>query len=381
MAHLNGLMLIDAPASALNNAGSVPGERTDHKVAVKFIRARSGAYPYVSAQSFRYWLRSTLEQAGLNWQPAPIYRESKVAYTDGNPILYWDDDLFGYMRAPSRRVEAVEAREADASQADLTTVDGTITRVSPFKVSTLVSLGPVTPTEDFGVMSRHDGDPVPHEHQFYRTTLKGLFGLDLRSAGTFWHRAKSGYRNLDEYRKNQAEERNLEEFDNGRAYRLPKAQRIERIRTLLQGMALLDGGAKQTLHYTNVAPSFAICAVTKGGNNPFGHVVRPDSRGEPQLNVEALDEVMDVFSDQLLSPLYVGWVKGFMDGQRQAVVSNLRRRNGHDNAEGDEHEERQEAENNPNTLDIQNCFVDHPRRMFERIAQDFAESFNAGWLD
>ena len=31
-------------------------------------------------------------------------------------------------------------------------------------------------------MSRHEGDPVPFEHQFYRTTLKGLFSLDLHSS-------------------------------------------------------------------------------------------------------------------------------------------------------------------------------------------------------
>jgi CRISPR-associated protein Cst2 len=346
-------MLIDAPASALNNAGSVPGDRTDNKVAVKYIRTRSGAYPYVSAQAFRYWLRNTLEQSDLNWQTAPIYRESKVAYTDANPIVYWDDDLFGYMRAPSKKVEAVEAREGDESQKQFTEVEGTITRVSPFKVSTLVSIAPFTPVDDFGVMSRHDGDPVPHEHQFYRTTLKGLFGLDLRSAGTFWHRAKTGYRNLDEPRSRQARERNLDEYDNGRAYRLPIEERVERIRTLLQGMALLDGGAKQTLHYTNVAPSLVVCAVTRGGNNPFGHVVAADSRGEPQVNAEALDEALDVFSDQLLSPVYVGWVKGFMDRQRADVEAKVAQRG----------------------------IVDHPRRIFERIADDFARSENAGWLD
>lgn len=354
MAHLNGLLLIDAPASALNNAGSVPGERTDNKVAVKHIRTKGGAYPYVSAQAFRYWLRNTLEQAAMGWQAAPIYRENKIAYTDANPINYWDDDLFGYMRAPSKKVEAVEAREGDESQKEFTEVEGTITRVSPFKVSTLVSLGPVNMTEDFGVMSRHDGNPVPHEHQFYRTTLKGLYGLDLRSTGTFWHRAKTGYRNLDEIRKNQAIEQNLDEFDNGRAYRLSKDERIKRVNTLLQGMAMLDGGAKQTLHYTNVAPSFTICAVTKGGNNPFAHVVRADSRGEPQINVEALVEVLDVFSDQILSPVYVGWVKGFMDDQRESVKGGLPE---------------------------QDLVMEHPRRIFERIAKDFTEDANSNWLD
>ena len=226
MAHLNGLLLVDAPASALNNAGEIPGERVDNKTAVKFIRTRGGAYPYVSAQAFRYWLRTSLEESDLGWQSAPVYRERKVGYTDANPILYWDDDLFGYMRVPSKDPEAVEAREADASQADFTPVekDKNVSRVSPLKVSTLVSLSPVTPTDDYGVMARQEGPPVPYEHQFYKTTLKGIIGLDLRSAGTFYHREKAGYKNLDTHRKQQAQERSLEPFDNDRAYRLPSAQ-------------------------------------------------------------------------------------------------------------------------------------------------------------
>lgn len=60
-------------------------------VEVKHIRTRAGAYPYVSAQAFRYWLRSTLERnPDLGWTAAPIYRGEKVAYTDANPIRWHD---------------------------------------------------------------------------------------------------------------------------------------------------------------------------------------------------------------------------------------------------------------------------------------------------
>jgi CRISPR-associated protein Cst2 len=178
--------------------------------------------------------------------------------------------------------------------------------------------------------------------------------LDLRSAGTFYHREKAGYKNLDTHRKQQAQERSLEPFDNDRAYRLPRYERMERIQTLLRGMALIDGGAKQALHYTNVVPSFVVCAVMKGGNNPFGHIVNPNSRGEPRVNVEALSEALEVFSDQFLSPLYVGWVRGFMDDQREGVENSLTERD---------------------------YVLGHPRRVFERIAEDFASAENAGWLD
>ena len=353
MAHLNGVLLIDAPASALNNARSIRGERAEIKAIVKTIRTKEGAYPYVSAQAFRYWLRSTLEQAGLGWKAAPIYREKKVAYTDANPILWWDDDLFGYARLSSKQPDAVELRQADETHSSLTPVEGEVTRISPFKMSPLVSVAQFSPTDDFGVMSRQEGHPVLHEHQFYRTTLKGLFGLDVYSTGTFWHRQKTGYRNLDDHRKQQAEEHGLDKFDNDRAYRLSKEKRVERMRALLQGMALLDGGANQALHYTNVAPSFVLCAVTKGGNNPFGLVVGANQRGEPQVNIEALEEALDVFSDQLLSPLYVGWIRGFMDDQRADIEEKIGQRG----------------------------VVDHPRRIFERIADDFANSENSGWLE
>src|SRR5262245_48790332 len=109
MAFVAGLLLIDAPASALNNSNDkIPGARTDNSVATKFIRTRAGeTFPYVSAQAFRYWLRTGLEEMpNTGWQPSPIFRETKVAYTDANPIRYWDDDLFGYMRAQGGKAAA-----------------------------------------------------------------------------------------------------------------------------------------------------------------------------------------------------------------------------------------------------------------------------------
>jgi CRISPR-associated protein Cst2 len=317
MSFITGLLLIDAPASALNNLGSIPGARTDNTVGVKVIRTKEGAYPYVSAQAFRYWLRETLAHNAA-WQAAPIYREKKVAYTDANPLKYWDDDLFGYMRAPSKKTDAKEARDADTSRQDETPTTDTITRVSPLRVSTLVSIAPANPTEDFGVMSRHDGDPVPHEHQFYRTTLRGLFSLDLNAAGTFSYRQKTGFRNLDETRQEEAEKNGLEHLEAEKAYRLRVDQRLERITMLLDGLAQLEGGAKQTIHYTDVAPPLVIMAVTKGGNHIFGHSVGANNKHLPVVKTAALAEALSVFTDEILSDVYVGWTQGYLDEERAA---------------------------------------------------------------
>jgi CRISPR-associated protein Cst2 len=352
MSFITGLLLIDAPASALNNLGNIPGERTDNVVGVKMIRAKDGAYPYVSAQAFRYWLRTTLENSGIGWKSAPIYREEKIAYTDANPIEYWDDDLFGYMRAPSKKESAKVARAADESRITETPTTDTITRISPFRVSTLVSIAPVNITDDFGVMARQEGFPVPHEHQFYHTTLKGLFSLNLRASGTFLYRQKAGFRNLDDERIKRAEDMKLEHLTEEKAYRLSKTSRIERISALLEGMAKLEGGAKQTLHYTDVAPALVIFAVTKGGNHIFGHVIGANGKGLPEVKISAFEEALTVFKDEILSPVYVGWVKGYLDEERGKFETFAKDKN---------------------------IVISHPREAYQALIQNLKK--NETWLD
>jgi len=357
MAFVTGLFLIDAPASALNNLGNVQGRFFDNVAGVKVIRTREGTYPYVSAQAFRYWLRTTLEQAGLGWQAAPIWREEKVAYTDANPLRYWDDDLFGYMRAPSKRAAAVEQREADQSRAAETPTTDAVTRVSPFRVSTLVSVAPVNIVEDWESMSRHEGDPVPYSSQFYRATLKGLFSLDLHACGTFWYRQKTGFRNLDDVRIEEAKKAGLAEVKGEKAYRLPFQERLQRITTLFEGMAMLEGGAKQALHYTDVAPALVVLAVTKGGNHIFGHIIGANSRGLPELKIEALREALMVFEGEILSDVYVGWARGYLD------------------------EERAKLEEFAQTEGGRCVKISHPREAFKAFITALKQPTQAHWLD
>ena len=216
MAFLSGFLLIDAPASALNNARDALDAQYDNEVGVKLIQvSRNERYPYVSAQAFRYWLRDTLSQ-NAEWREhtAPVFREAKVAYTDANPMKYWDDDLFGYMRAEGKKTSAADGRKADAGREKATETKQSITRTSPFRVGTLVSLAPINIVKDFGTMSRsgpnmQDGDPVPHSHQFYRAVFKGQLSLDLGRAGLFTYTSKAGNQNLDEVRRELAEQGRL----------------------------------------------------------------------------------------------------------------------------------------------------------------------------
>jgi len=352
---LTGLLLLNAPASALNNAGTQEGARTDNTVAVKYISTKQGSYPYISAQAFKYWLRTTLEK-DPEWKAAPIFREAKIAYPDANPIKYYDDDLFGYMRAQSKKADAKKKREEEQRQNE-TQTDNTITRVAPFRVSTLVSISPVRITDDFGVMARHEGDPVPHEHQFYRSVMKGLFSLDLSSAGTFSYKEKTGYLNLDNNRIGEAESLNLTHLEKEKSYQLPLADRIKRVSTLLKGLGMLSGGAKQAIHYTDVTPSVVMVMVTKGGNHPLQYVITTDSQNLPKVHSEALKEMTEVWKDQIKSTLYVGWTKGFLDTERGNLEDTLKAIS----TQGFTYE------------------IGHPKEILEKLANDLGN--NSSWWE
>ncbi len=251
--------------------------------------------------------------------------------------------------------------KATESRANETETTDTITRASPLRVGTLVSIAPVIPTEDFGTMSRHEGDPVPHEHQFYRATLKGLFSLDLHAAGTFSYRNRTGFRHLDGVRVKIAQEQKLEHLEEEQSYRLPTHERVERVAALFEGLARLEGGAKQALHYTDVTPSLTLMAVTEGGNNLFGHVVGATSKGQPTLKVAALAEALRVYEDQLLSPVYVGWTRGYLDEERAAFEAAL--------GEG-------------GALESYAARIQllHPREAFQAMAEAMRQDANARWL-
>lgn len=296
MHFLTGLYAIQANAAALNN-----GEGSETTGNVKAIRVQQHEYPYVSAQALRYWLRATLSRYDESWQASPIYRGKgkQQAYTAGDPISYCDDDLLGYMRAEKGL---------------------TLTRIAPFRTSTLVASAPVDVVEDFGVMARMEGNPVLHGHEFYRATLVGAFSLDLSAVGTFTTREQVGHRNLSDEQVDMAEQYGLEYLPEQDVFRLPLEVRLRRITSLLRAFARLEGGAKQTLHYTDVSPAFVCMAVMVGGGNPFLNLIAPGPI--PSLHGEALAEALAVYTDDLPSGVHVGLRQGFMDPAYDVLSAN-----------------------------------------------------------
>lgn len=301
-----GFMLVDAPHSALNNAGADAGDRTDNIVRVKQIRRGRKVYPYVSGQALRYWWRDTLEHK-FDWKMSPISREKKIAFTSANPIEYDDDDVFGYMRA-------LKAKEG-----------GTVTRISPLKTSPLISVIGQSPTQDFGVMARHEGDPVPYEHEFYSTVLKGIFSLDLDSLGVFYVNEKTGYRNMYPKLEEEAEEKELTKDEEEGKWIMPENIRLKRAQDVIKALPYLQGGAKLTSHLTDVSPKFIILAAIDGGNHIFMNIAK-EVEGEATIDINALVDVLDEYEDIILSDVYIGRRKGFLDNLEDDIT-NLTKEN------------------------------------------------------
>ena len=167
---ITGAILIEANGAALNMAGQEEGGRTGNVIVVKQIRVGRNRYPYISGQAWRRWLREVLYQ-DHGWKQSPVVRERKSAYTEGDPIQYEEDDIFGYMAAKKRGEQG-----------------GTQRRVSPLKNSLLISVIPNVIADDYGHFSRNlqpGEDIIPFEHQHYTSPLQGTFTISLLDVGRF----------------------------------------------------------------------------------------------------------------------------------------------------------------------------------------------------
>lgn len=116
-------LIIHGDAVRLNR-GKTHGDDFDFK----HMKGPNGStLPYVSSQCFKKYWRETLPVPY-----SPITRGTNAAgaeknqvYTDGNPVLFVDDDLFGYMKAGANSEQAdtdddqISAPDSDDAQLDL----------------------------------------------------------------------------------------------------------------------------------------------------------------------------------------------------------------------------------------------------------------------
>lgn len=332
MRFATGLVLIDAPHSALNMFGKPTAATEENQVAVKKLKKGRNVYAYISSQAWRYWWRKTLERH-FSWRMSPLFRTEKQVFTAANPIKYDDDDVFGYMWAP--KTERGKNEQGFA-----------LTRVSPLKTTPLISILPErnSVTLDEGYASRHEGDPVPYSQEFYSTVFKGAFSLDLDAVGKFTIEYKAGYLNLltpesiprilnlvsDRKKKEKVLKKALEAMKyeeeylkpaqelgvqmNEKEWLMPAEIRKKRASEAIKALRFFSGGAKQTQYHTDITPKFVLLLNVDAGINPFISDIVYEEKGDIKFDAEALAKRLSDLKDVIPegAKLYLGYDDGFV---------------------------------------------------------------------
>ncbi|MFD2521064.1 type I-B CRISPR-associated protein Cas7/Cst2/DevR [Emticicia soli] len=307
--NITGALLIDATAAFLNGAGLGVGEDKNKVIPKTFkekVNGRLEEVPYVSAQSWRRWLRNTTNEEN-NWQPSDLksIKESekgtttKIA-TELNPIDFPEDDLFGYMKSGGKDEESIQ-------------------RTSPFKTSILKGIKNMRVlSTDEAFVHLKEGTPLPYSTRFYSTHLEGFFNLEYYRLGVF--------DNLGSHQELSKDlvEKNADNFDvsdlNGKfkRYTLKDAEKIRRNHAsgLLKGLAFLRGGAKQSAFGSDVAPKVLILAGLESANPVFNNLFIGTGE-KPILNIEAIQQIASDYKDKLATPIHIGIRSGYLQNETE----------------------------------------------------------------
>jgi CRISPR-associated protein Cst2 len=311
MAKLNnitGALLIDATATFLNGAGLVLGEdknKVTPKTYKEKINNRTEEVPYVSAQSWRRWLRDTTNEEN-NWEPSELRAigegsdkgtTNKIS-TELNPIEFPEDDIFGYMKTGSSGEESVQ-------------------RTSPFKSSILRGIRNMrTINTDEAFVHLKEGTPLRYSTKFYSTHLEGFFNLEYYRLGVYDNLGSRQELSSEIIEKHKDKLNESELGKKFRRYELKNAKenRNNNAAGLLKGLAFLRGGAKQAAFGSDVSPKVLIFAGLESANPIFNNLFIGTGE-KPILDIDLLLELQKDYKERLATPIYVGIRKGYLQNE------------------------------------------------------------------
>jgi CRISPR-associated protein Cst2 len=306
--NITGALLIDATAAFLNGAGLGSGEDKNKVIPKTFkekVNNRFEEVPYVSAQSWRRWLRDTTNEEN-SWKPSELkgIKESekgsttKIA-TELNPIDFPEDDLFGYMKSGAKDEESIQ-------------------RTSPFKTSILKGIKNMRAlNNDEAFVHLKEGTPLPYSTRFYSTHLEGFFNLEYYRLGVYDNLGSRQElsKELLEKHKDKFNESSL----NGnkfKRYELKDSDSIRKVHAsgLLKGLAFLRGGAKQSAFGSDVSPKVLILAGMESANPVFNNLFIGTGE-KPALNIDTLKQVATDYNEKLATPIFIGIRAGYLQNE------------------------------------------------------------------
>lgn len=307
--NIAGGILCDASAAFLNGAGLATGEDKNTVIPKTFremVNGRKEEVPYVSAQSWRRWLRDTTNEEN-GWMPSELHAidasekgsTSKIA-TELNPIEYPEDDLFGYMKSGKNGEESIQ-------------------RTSPFKSSILKGIRNMrTINTDNAFVHLKEGTPLPYSTKFYSTHLEGFFNLEYSRLGTYVNVATRQELASDLIAKHSSELTVEAVQKSVIRYTLANVEKIrkERAAGLLKGLVYLRGGAKMAAFGADVSPKVIIFAGMSSANPIFNNLYIGTGE-KPMLNIAALCELAKDYEDKLTTPIHIGIRTGYLQNEEE----------------------------------------------------------------
>ena len=108
----------------------------------------------------------------------------------------------------------------------------------------------------------------------------------------------------------------------GKVYETVPNSRKDRASALLKALAVLRGGAKQAQFGTDVSPKVLILAGLNCGNPIFNHIFN-DAKEGPEIKIDTLKEIIKDYADRLVTPVYLGIRKGYLNSKNETDVLAL----------------------------------------------------------
>lgn len=242
------------------NAGD---KEADNLVSLKKVTRQDGQYIYISGQAVRRALRDRLEDMGepLSLVHVEEGQDSKqTAHTQGKPVDFIDDDLFGFMIARKGQAESATKRTA------------------PVRVAPMMSLTPWHGETDFGAnftKMAEDGKPNLFETEIDGGLYRGTILIELDRIG-----CDEGY-------------------EKGKADKPEK--RVERVQKLLKATRDLWLSGRQSRFLGDLTPKIVAAALTTAKVPLFLEAIFVASDGKLNLNglAEAAADRHDIIVEKI----------------------------------------------------------------------------------
>ncbi len=306
--HICGSFVVQAHGSFLNGSGSVK-EGKENISMPKFFLKNGLQYPYISAQCWRRWWKTTFYDQFSNY----IDSSSEEKQLQ-DPFVNATDDLFGYFEGTKKKIDITEVNKINVSQIRSSPVQ--MTQLHPIQEAGLGQKALVL--KDKAYVHLKEGTPLPYTSRFYNADLQAIIAIDLERIGKyhiFNDRQELAKETIAQYLQKKILD---EESKNRYKIRINEKIKKQRIKILLESLLIINGGAKNPQYGTDITPKIIILAGQNGANPLLSNIFE---MGEEKIviNFEKLIQKVKGFKAIFETPIYLGFRTDFLENSKQIL--------------------------------------------------------------